>query len=73
MISVSRANEVLDKIATGGEHKVFVPENEIEQYIKDIEALTGHGVAYNAVTEEGIDIFSLKLRSADEEAECRPA
>jgi hypothetical protein len=62
MISSERANEVLDKMVKDGEHKVFVPAEEIVQYIKDIEALTGQGVAYDAITEEGIDIFSLKLK-----------
>ncbi len=67
MISSERAINVLNKLLDEGKHRVFVPADEIEQYIKDIEALTGQGVAYNAVPEEGIDIFCLKLRSDDAE------
>lgn len=67
MISSERAINVLNILEQDGNHKVFVPASEIERYVKDIEVLTGVGIAYDAVPDEGIDIFCLKFKSDDSE------
>ncbi len=62
MISVTRANEIADKLLAEGEHKVFIPADEMEQHKKDIEAITGLSVIYTPQAEDGIDVFKIELQ-----------
>lgn len=62
MISVTRANEIAEKLLAEGQLKIFIPADCIEQHQKDVEAITGLAVVYTKCEEDGIDVFKIELQ-----------